>query len=84
MFKTLKRWKINKIKEKRDRRVSLSFVYFRVKNIDSKLLLTEYDSEKFFCLDVFEESLTVDLFDALIIFLFHHPFEYFSLIEKIT
>lgn len=58
--------------------------YFRVKYVDSKLLLTKYDSEKFFCLDVFEESLTVDFFNALISFLFHHPFEYFGLVKKIT
>lgn len=48
------------------------------------LLLTEYDCEKLFCLDVFEKSVTIDLFDALVGFLLHHPVEYFSLVEEIT
>lgn len=58
--------------------------YFRIKYVDSKLLLTEYDSEKFFCFDVCEESFTVDFFNALISSLSHHPFEYFSFVKKIT
>lgn len=60
------------------------FCHFCAKYVDWNLLLTEYDSEKFFCLDVFVENLTVDLFYALVGLLFHHPFKYFILIKEIT
>lgn len=58
--------------------------FFRFLSFDWKLFLTEHDGEKFFRLDVLDESLTVDLLDALVGLLLHHPLEHFALVEKIT